>query len=99
MNEITNSYSTGLKILKKINELKIVKHSEKLSYISGKHQTVFMYSNNEERSKHETIMLAQGWYKLDTQDSIDIYSNSYKGDYLSVPCNIYEKDTDFILEY
>ncbi|MDU2672678.1 MAG: hypothetical protein E7C49_11770 [Clostridium sp.] len=93
---ITSDYNTGLKVLERINELKIVKHSEKISHIYGYHQVIFMYSDENTRDKHESDMILRGWSKMEAQNYVSIYSNLYEERYLKVLCSVYEKDISAI---
>lgn len=93
---ITTDYNIGLGILERIQEQKIVKHSEKISHIYGFHEVIFMYSNEESQAKHEADMLLRGWSKIEAQNYISIYSNSLKKICLKAPCSIYKKDISSI---
>lgn len=98
---ITSDYNTGLKILERIKELKVIKHSTKISYIYGYHQVIFLYSDENTRDKHESDMILRGWSKMEAQSYVSIYSNLYEKRYLRVPCNIYERNilkTSLIIE-
>lgn len=90
---ITTDYETGLKVKDRINELEIVKHSEKICHIYGLHQVIFMYSNDEVRKKHESDMILRGWSKINKyEDEVTIYDNKYEKISLKAPCNIYGKN-------
>lgn len=93
---LTSDYETGLKILDKIKELKIVKHSEKISHIYGYSQIIYLYSDDDVRNSHESEMIADGWSKVDAQTYTSIYSNLYTKQYLRVPCNVYEREIEAI---
>ena len=98
---ITSDYNTGLKIMERIKELKVIKHSEKISHIYGYHEVIFLYSDEDTRLKHESDMILRGWSKVEAQSYTSIYSNLYEKRYLRVPCNIYERNllkTSLIIE-
>lgn len=91
---LTTDYNEGLNILKKINEIKIVKHFEKSYFTYGFKEAVYLYSSQEEKESHKKEMLSNGWTEVDGQSNIGIYSNLYEKRYIRVPCGIYEKSIE-----
>lgn len=91
---LTSDYNEGLKILEKLNELKIVKHFEKSYFTYGFKEVVYLYSSQEYKENHKKEMLSNGWAEVDGQSNMSIYSNLYEKRYIRVPCGIYEKSIE-----
>lgn len=88
---LTSDYNEALDLLDEVKSKKILKHSEKISYIYGYHQIVYLYSNEDERDIHELQMQENGWKKVDSQNCVSLYLDLYNGQSVKTPCGIYEK--------
>lgn len=91
---LTSDYDKGLKVLDKINKLKIVKHSEKSHFTYGFKEVMYLYSTREYKESHRKEMLDCGWKEIEGQTSMSIYVNFYEQKYIRVPCNAYKKSIE-----
>ena len=92
--QLTSNYETGLKIKEKIKELKIVIHSEYVSYVGGYKQITYMYTDEISKEEHKKKMLNNGLSLVDSQDYMHIYHSFYdtdeRNDSMLIPCQIYQ---------
>lgn len=94
LGSLTSDYNEGLKILKKIMELKTVKHSEKSYFIYGFKQIIYLYSTEDIQKEHKKKMTSSGWSEVEGQTYVSIYSNLYEKRFIRVLCSFYEKPID-----
>lgn len=92
---LTNDFEIGIEIKKKIEELKIVIHTENYFYINGYKQIIYLYSDEEIKAKHKREMIHNGLKPIDGQDYMHIYYCFYDTDEnnatMLIPCQVYEK--------